>query len=123
MAEKQTDTEANRNTVDMPRPGETVLWHRTGRRESDPQIVVAIKADGRNMIRINTLNPVHGSVFLKRGVPHISDPRLQNGEYAKGIGAWELTEYGVEMRTFAQRLAAVESACGVVVPKRSSVKP
>lgn len=98
--------------IDRPFVGEVVLWHKTGRLENDPRVVVCSKTcpptDERNQIDIDLPAAHYGEGHRKRGIPHITDTRLQNPDFAQESGGWELSDFGKLVRDVARRVQAME---------------
>lgn len=96
--------------IDKPFVGEIVLWHKTGRPENNPRVVVCsfVTQDERNQIDIDLPAAHYGESHRRRGVPHINDTRLQNPDFAVECGGWELTDFGKLFREVARRVQAIE---------------
>jgi hypothetical protein len=101
--------------------GDQVVWYDSGDVNSNANaaVVTAVNAYG---VELRVLNTGTVSGTYKRGVRHITDPKLKINEFLRAEGGWDYSPFMKRVMLLESRMAAVEQvnheAFGTPTPKK-----
>lgn len=93
-------------TMPVVKPGQTVMWHQSGRVDGHGQMAMVL-AVGRNARTIRLMTHVGGLVV--DGVRHHTDPRIDENPESVEDGVWDATRYDKDMEQFRAELNDLRS--------------
>lgn len=84
-----------------------VLWYDAGDVNSDGNAAIVTAVNAFN-VDLRVLNTGTVSGTYRRGVRHVTDPKLKQNEFCRQEGGWEYSPSMKRLMAMEARLAAVE---------------